>query len=147
MKKISLSVMPQRLARDATAILAKRDIVPGSDLGSEIATSVLDAWAKNPSVPGQKFYPITRRAQQIVRQKLRKILRVTVYRYPEGVTLNGREYLLAPSGKVRMFASVAAARTLLRRRGLKSFKGLYFQKEFRFGHNHRSRVPSLGKAR
>ena len=86
MKKISLSVMPQRLARDAIAILAKRDIVPGSDLGSEIATSVLDAWAKYPSVPGPKFYPITRRAQQIVRQQLKKILRVTVYRYPEGLT-------------------------------------------------------------
>lgn len=147
MKKIPLGAIPQRLAREAIAILAKRNLAPISDLSGEIATSVLDAWAKNPSVPGQKFYPITRRAQQIVRQQLRKILRVTVYRYPEGVTLNGREYLLAPSGKVRMFASVAAARTLLRQRGLKSFKGLHFQKEFRFGHSHRSRVTFLGEAR
>jgi len=147
MKKVLLGAMPQRLAREAIAILAKRNVAPKPDLSGEIATSVLEAWAKNPSIPGQRFYPITRRAQQIVRQQLRKILRVTVYRYPEGVTLNGREYLLAPSGKVRMFASVAAARTLLRRRGLKSFKRLYFQREFRFGRSHRSRVPFLGEAR
>lgn len=42
---------------------------------------------------------------------------ISIYRYPEGVTLNPREYLLDKEGNVLRFKDIPSARTFLTEKG------------------------------
>ena len=54
---------------------------------------------------------------------------IVISRHINGITLNPREYLLDKKDRVLEFESVEKAKQYLRRRGVKSFDDLYFERQ------------------
>jgi hypothetical protein len=49
-------------------------------------------------------------------------------RYPNGITLNPMEYILDKKHKIMEFKSIEDAKTFLKSKGVKNFKGIHFEK-------------------
>ena len=53
--------------------------------------------------------------------------KVRVFRTPNGITINGKEYLLTEKNEIKLFDSIVEAKNYLKENGIKSFRGINFE--------------------